>query len=74
MEVIVNENSKLAEIWLTKAESRDERINLKLKNLCRDFKEKKYRAVVFRSGMGNIEALTAALVSKNYRKSIAGEL
>ena len=74
MEVIVNEKSKLAEIWLTKAESHDERINLQLKNLCREFKEKRYRPVVFRSGMGNLEELTAALVSKNYRKSLAGKL
>ena len=31
MEVIVNEKSKLAEIWLTNAESRDERTELRLK-------------------------------------------
>lgn len=71
MEVIVNENSKLAEIWLTNAESRDERMEMQLKILCREFKEKKYRAVVYRSGKGDLEGLTAALVRKNYRKSIA---
>ena len=74
MEVVVNENRKLAEIWLTNVESRDERMEMKLKSLCREFKEKRYRAVVFRSGMGNLEDLTAALVRKNYRKSVAGKL
>lgn len=74
MEVVVNENSKLAEIWLTNAESHDESMEMRLKILCREFKEKRYRAVVFRSGMGNLEDLTAALVSKNYRKSMAGKL
>lgn len=74
MEVIVNEKSKLAEIWLTNAESRDERTELRLKILCREFREKKYRAVVFRSGAGNLQDLTAALVSKNYHRSMAGKL
>lgn len=71
MEVIVDESCKLAEIWLTQTDSRDEHMERRLKNLCREFKEKKYRAVVYRSGKGDLEGLTAALVRKNYRKSIA---
>lgn len=71
MEVIVDESCKLAEIWLTQTDSRDEHMEQRLKNLCREFKEKKYRAVVYRSGKGDLECLTAALVRKNYRKSIA---
>lgn len=71
MEVIVDESCKLVEIWLTQTDSRDEHMERRLKNLCREFKEKKYRAVVYRSGKGDLEGLTAALVRKNYRKSIA---
>ena len=74
MEVIVNEANKLAEIWLTKTESSDERAQRLLQSLCREWKEKKYRAVVFRSGVGDLADLTAALVVKNYRKSLAGKL
>ena len=74
MEVVVNEKIKLVEIWLTKAEMCDIHMDNRVKSLCRGFKEKKYRTVVFRSGMGNLEDLTAALVNKNYRKSMAGKL
>lgn len=71
MEVIIDESCKLAEIWLTQTDSRDEHMEQRLKNMCREFKEKKYRAVVYRSGKGDLEGLTAALVRKDYRKSIA---
>ena len=71
MEVIVDESCKLAEIWLAQTDSRDEYTEQRLKNLCRELKEKKYRAVVFRSGKGDLAGLTAALVRKNYRKSMA---
>lgn len=73
MEVVVDEACRLAEIWLTKKES-EEGAQERLREIIKKCAERKYRAVVYRSGRGNLEDLTAALVAKTYRKMLAGNL
>ena len=50
MEMIVHDDEKYVEIWLTNAESQDIVLRESLKPLFKEYKQKKYRVVVFSSG------------------------
>ena len=60
------------EIWLTKNEVRDEALHAKLKNVFREYKDKKYFVVVYQSGMRNLTDGMEMLLRIN-RQKIAQE-
>ena len=62
MQKIVNDDEKYVEIWLTNAESQDNDLRESLKPLCKEYKQKKYRVVIFSSGKGDLLTLTKDLV------------
>lgn len=70
MEICVNEESKLVEIWLTSGEKRNAQFSERLAPIYREYKEKKYLVAVFQSGERNLCDATADLLCYN-RKRLA---
>ena len=50
MRIHMDEEKRIAEIWLTKAESDDPAVEARLKPFYKECKDHKYLAVVYRSG------------------------
>lgn len=70
MEICVNEDSKLVEIWLTSGEKQNAQLSEQLAPIYRECKEKKYLVAVFQSGERNLYDATADLLCYN-RKRLA---
>lgn len=70
MEINVHDDSKLVDIWLTRAERNDEQFQERMKPLYQDFAEKHYTVAVFLSGDLNLEEETGELLCYN-RKRLA---
>lgn len=63
IEINVHDKEKYVSVWLTKAESQEEDMHISLTPLCRHWKERKYRVVVFESGDQNLAEQTKGLLS-----------
>lgn len=70
MRINMNQEMKVAEIWLSKAESNDPEIEKKLKPFYRKCKDRKYMAVVYRSGKENLFETTKDLIIHNYNNCV----
>ncbi len=74
---IVHDDEKYVEIWLTNAESNDDVLREGLKPLFQEYKQKKYRVVIFSSGKGDLMTLTKDLLKHtlevNARKEVEAE-
>ena len=74
---IVHDDEKYVEIWLTNAESQDTVLREGLKPLFKEYKQKKYRVVIFSSGKGDLLTLTKDLLKHilevNARKEVEAE-
>ena len=70
MELNVRNESKIVEIWLTKAEKQDAKLQRDLKVLYQGFKESGYLVVAFLSGEQDFTDTASDLVCYN-RKRIA---
>ena len=70
MELNVRNDSKIVEIWLTKAERQDEKLRRDLKVLYQGFKESGYLVTAFLSGDQDLADTTSDLICYN-RKRIA---
>ena len=53
IELNIHNDQKYVSVWLTKAESADPALKESLKSLYSEYKQKKYRVVVFESGRGD---------------------
>ena len=77
MQKIVHDDEKYVEIWLTNAESQDNDLRESLKPLCKEYKQKKYRVVIFSSGKGDLLTLTKDLLKHtlevNAKKEVEAE-
>ena len=77
MQKIVHDDEKYVEIWLTNAESQDTVLRESLKPLCREYKQKKYRVVIYSSGKGDLLTLTKDLLKHtlevNARQEVEAE-
>ena len=62
MQKIIHDDEKYVEIWLTNAESQDTVLREGLKPLFKEYKQKKYRVVIFSSGKGDLLTLTKDLL------------
>ena len=65
MEIIVREDKRQVEIWLTRAERDDVQVKGLLKPLFAEYKSKKYLCVTYNSGDGNLFANTCDLLLRN---------
>ena len=74
---IVHDDEKYVEIWLTNAEAQDTVLREGLKPLFKEYKQKKYRVVIFSSGKGDLLTLTKDLLKHtlvvNVRKEVEAE-
>jgi len=65
MEIIVRNDKKRVEVWLTRAERDNLELRASLKPLFAEYKAKKYLCVVYNSGNGNLLANTQDLLLHN---------
>lgn len=70
MEINVDEDKKLVEVWLTNAEKNDSALRGSLPPLYREFKDKGYLVAVFESGAGDLLDSTLSLLLHN-REALA---
>lgn len=68
MEIIINESRKTAEIWLTRADSRNAALCESLKPLYKKWQQSKYTAAVFISGDKSLYEQTRDLLIYNRRR------
>ena len=65
MRIHIDEEKRIAEIWLTKAESADPAVEARLKPFYKECKDHKYLAVVYRSGRESLLETTKDLLRHN---------
>lgn len=65
MEINVHDDAKYVSIWLTRDEAANSELREKLKPLYAEYKQRKYRVVVFESGRGDLAILTQDLLKHN---------
>ena len=73
IELNIHDKQKYVSVWLTKAESEDLALRESLKSLYSEYKQKKYRVVVFESGRGDFPTLTRDLLKHNIELSAQKE-
>ena len=74
IELNIYNDQKYVSVWLTKAESTDSALRESLKSLYSEYKQKKYRVVVFESGRGDLPTLTRDLLKHNIELSAQKEV
>ena len=74
IELNIHDEQKYVSVWLTKAESTDSALRESLKSLYSEYKQKKYRVVVFESGRGDLPTLTRDLLKHNIELSAQKEV
>ena len=65
MRIRMDEEKRIAEIWLTKAESDDPAVEARLKPFYKECKDHRYLAVVYRSGRESLLETTKDLLRHN---------
>ena len=65
MEYDVLEDKKLVTIWLNNAERNDPAVAESLKSIYKEYKKKKYKVAVFKSGTVDLWETTSALLIHN---------
>ena len=73
IELNIHDEQKYVSVWLTGAESTDPALRESLKSLYSEYKQKKYRVVVFESGKGDLPMLTRDLLKHNIELSVQKE-
>ena len=65
MEINVNENKKIVEVWLSNEEKNNRMTKEKLKELYMKYKNTKYIVAVYESGSADLLSGTKSLLSQN---------
>jgi len=65
MEIIIKDDKKRIEVWLTRAERGDKQLRETLKPLFAEYKKKKYLCVIYSSGEGDLLINTRDLLLHN---------
>ena len=73
IELNIYDEQKYVSVWLTKAEAADHALRERLQPLYSEYKQKKYRVVVFESGRGDLPMLTRDLLKHNIEISAQNE-
>lgn len=66
MRIIVRDDKRIAEIWLTNSEQQNEEVQSVISKKTAEYSEKKYRIAVFRSGSRSLYDCTDGLLHNNY--------
>ena len=65
MEINVNENKKIVEVWLSNEEKNNRQIKESLEKIYSDYKKIKYLVVVYESGSADLFSGTKSLLVQN---------
>jgi hypothetical protein len=65
MEISINENKKIVEVWLSNEEKNNSLIKEKLKELYAKYKKTKYIVAVYESGNADLLSGTKSLLTQN---------
>jgi len=65
MEINVNENKKIVEVWLSNEEKNNSLTKEKLRELYEKYKKTKYLVAVYESGSADLLSGTKSLLSQN---------
>ena len=68
MEIERNEEKKIISVWLTKAESKDEALQNRLKPMYAKWKKEKYMVAVYHSGTEDLYRSTLDLLAYNKKR------
>lgn len=68
MKININSEKKRAEIWLTRSESADKKVQEALRPLYKQYGDNNYKVVVFTSGRNDLAEQTAMLLAQNIRQ------
>lgn len=74
MRMNINEQSKIVELWLTRAERDDPALRESLKPIYRQYKDQKYLVAVFLSGEEELYQQTRDLLRYNRRRQAEKEV
>lgn len=74
MEIIVDKDKKLVEVWLSRIESATPETEAALKLIYDEYSKMKFKTVVFRSGGGNLSDYVEALIRNNRTKLAKNDL
>ena len=74
MEMHINHENKLVDIWLTNADRSNKAIQAELKNIFLEFSNRKYMIAVFESGSNDMFASTLELLKYNKKRSAQCEV
>ncbi len=69
MEINVNDEMKMVDVWLTNADKSDPAVQAKLKALYAHYKQKKYMVATFLSGNQPLQPSISDLLRYNRRRS-----
>ena len=69
MEININDQQKLVEIWLTREESQNQDLKASLQDLYAQYKAKNYLVAVFQSGEKDLYDSTLGLLLYNRKRS-----
>ncbi|MBE5947392.1 MAG: hypothetical protein E7259_10735 [Lachnospiraceae bacterium] len=65
MKIEIDDKIKHVYVWLTKEESKDSLVMEEIKPMLDEYKDNKYKLIVFHSGEGDLIELTKGLLSHN---------
>ena len=71
MEIDRNEEKRIISVWLTKAESRDENLQRRLKSMYPKWKKEKYLVAVYHFGTEDLHRSTLVDLLTNNKKRCA---
>ena len=74
MHMVVKEQSKIVELWLTKEEKNDPALRKSLKPIYQQYKDRKYLVAVFLSGKEDLYQQTRDLLLYNRRRQAEKEV
>lgn len=74
MEIVVDNENRLVEVWVSSVESSMSETETKLKLICDKYSKIKFKTVVFRSGNCDLIIYTKALIRSNIMKFAKNDL
>ncbi|MBE6844514.1 MAG: hypothetical protein E7508_02190 [Ruminococcus sp.] len=66
MQIVVRDDKRIAEIWLTSAEQQEENVQDFIGEKTAEYSKMKYKVAVFRSGSRSLYDCTDGLLHNNY--------
>lgn len=69
VEININEQSKIVEVWQSHVDQQDEALQSRLRSMYADWKKKKYLVAVYRSGKEDMYEATRDLLIYNKRRT-----